>query len=616
MLTYDEHLNSLKNAEIIALDFETNYNPEEDDGRKNYSMTIFSVAYRDKDGVLQAFAEENKESKFLDFWEIVKEKTIVFHNAKFDLMVIKEFFRNMGFKIELTKIKFEDTLIIAHLLDETQVKKLKVLRQTVLGKPERDTWNLVDKTNIEEYLEYAKQDAIDTLELYEKTFPDIADEDLEVVYELEKQVIFPIIDMEFYGVILDLDLHKRQKEYIYKVIEDLEKEILEMIPKRIVKIKPKKSKPDENLEKEEDYNLASPKQLQELFFDVLEYEPKPAWQTKTGYSVNEAVLTHISHDNSNPKSKKVAEKLVEHRYFSKIRNAFIDGLEKKLDGRRVYPSFNSLGTISGRFSSSAPNLQQISAKAFEYLKDEKGNFILDEKGEKQEDLDYHLRSLFVPQKGCKFVTSDLSQIELRMAAILSRDKSLCEAFVEGEDLHQNMVDFLGMQGLHIERRQAKILNFGILYGMGAGALSAQSGMSFQDSMMAIHGYWEAHPGLERFVQDMSDNIRQHGYLRTISGRKRRFLYTDESSVRSGINTFVQGGSADLMKLIMINIYKEINRKKARFVMTVHDEITLEVKEDYVDEAKAIVSKYMGGSLKTVIPIEYSLNVGSKWSESK
>lgn len=551
-------LDKFSSADVLSLDFETD---------ENKKMEMFSVGCKSGRKTLSAaFGRE----RFPEFWEKNKDKKLIFHNAKFDLGVIKR----EGYDHHLTN--FEDTIIMAHLLDETQRKALKELRVSALGKPERATWDEVDKSDKQAYMEYAAADAEDTLDLYHLFKDSIVSEELETVYNLEKQVIFPVIDMEYYGSKIDDKLIHRQEKFLSKKIDEIYETIKTTTGFEV--------------------NLKSTKQLQELFFKVLKYPARNEWRTKTGISTKESVLEYIAGDRRYPEAQDVATKMMTHRKYSKILSAFVSGLIERMDeSGYIFPSFNSLGTVTGRFSGSDPNLQQIPREEFV-----KGN------------MDTHIRSLFICEPDEYIITADYSQIELRLMAELSHDKNMCQAFRDGADIHQMTADMLGCS-----RQDAKTLNFGVGYGMGAGAFAATTGLSFDQAQDYIYQFWTRYSGLEDFFQRMVKETQRLGYVRTISGRKRRFYgQYDDSSMRQTMNTVIQGGAADLIKTAMIKAYRELDHKRSRFLMQVHDELSIAAKREYAEESKEILKYCMEHAIKASIPLLAEPKIGVRWSDNK
>ena len=574
-------------ADVIALDFETGDDKYEDEeaGSKGSVMTLFSIA-----GMVSGrkYSSAYLPSQFKPFFKKNKGKRFVFHNAKFDLQVM------LTEGIDIWNLVFEDTLIMAHLLDENRRKGLKQLRVSELGLPERAAWGAVDKKNLKEYMEYAQADADDTLELYHKFRPLIAEEDLEVAYALEKAVLYPVIDMETHGVKIDVALLKEQDEKLGKRVEEIYHEIVGTIGYEI--------------------NLSSPKQVADLFFNILRYPPQESWRGKTGYSTAEAVLVAISKDSSpqHADAKHIAELLLDHRTYKKLKTSFTSSLLSKLqENGYIYPSFNSVGTVTGRFSASNPNLQQVPGAAFDHLKDAKGNYLLDDEGKKIEDPRCHIRSLFIVEEDEYLMTVDYSQIELRMMAELSRDRTMCNAFIGGADLHQVTASALG-----IDRKHAKTLNFGIGYGMSATGFSANTGLPMHMAQRFINGFWKTYPGLYKFAQYLDNMALSNGFLRSVSGRKRRFYQMGGNVHTTALNFVVQGSSADVMKAAMIAVWKSMDRSKARMIMQVHDELSFAVKRGYENEMKEIVQYHLENTIKTMVPLIAEPHIGLRWSESK
>jgi len=502
---------------LLAIDFETANTGDEGESAigthgDNKKIEIFSVAAKKGNKIIGgAYPEDQWDS----FWRRIKTKTIVFHNAKFDLAVIKA----RGIDIHL--IKFEDTLIMAHLLDESRTKKLKELRRLVLGKPARTAWVDVNKENRKEYFEYAKLDAIDTLELYYDFRSQITAEDLEVVYELEKQVVFPTLEMEYYGIKLDLDLLVKQDIMLTNFMDDIQSRIDgalgqkllgELIPTKTIKKQTEKKS----------LNISSHKQMQHLFYGKLGYPRREEWRTKTGFSINAVVLDIISKDRhkEHKVARKLAEMIVRWRLYEKTQNSFTKPFLQKKDGKGyIFGSFNSSGTKTGRFSASRPNLEQIKRDPFI-----------------EGDMDTNLRSLFICEEDEYLIGADYSQIELRVMAELSKDPIMCKAFLDGMDIHQTTAD-----AIHCSRDEAKTINFGTSYGMGSQGFSNQTGISIRKARGFIEAYWRKYSRLFQFFNDIKKSAAQVGYVRSISGRKRRFYERfDGSAARQATNHPVQG----------------------------------------------------------------------------
>lgn len=552
---------AFKDCSVLALDFETNMAKG-----KNLSAEIFGVAAYKKNKMLSVSYTADRLD---EFWEKNKMpgKTIVYHSAKFDLQVLKA----EGFNID--NIKFEDTLLMAHLIDERLRKGLKELRVTALGKEPRANYKAIDKEDIDEFMLYNKLDAEDTIDLYKLYYPMIKKEDLSVVYALEKALVRPLIDMEYDGIKVDLDLLDKQDVMLGDFIDEIEESMTKMNSGMPL-------------------NCNSTKQLQVLFFQKLGVEPLNAWRTKTGYSTNVQVLSILATRGGEVGAS--AQLVMEHRRFSKLRNTFTQGLKTKHVNGYIYPSFNATGTVTGRLSCSDPNLHQIPRT--EYI---------------EGDLDTHIRSAFICEKDEYLITADYSQIELRMMAELSGDKNLCSVFREGIDVHQRTADLIGST-----RQEAKALNFGIGYGMGANSFAQATKISIHAALKFIDAFWNNYGELASFMEKMKKNVKRVGYLRTISGRKRRFNYYDDSVARQTMNTVIQGSSADILKMAIVKIYNNIDRLLARLVMNVHDEISVISKRVYAEECKEIMKYSMENAIPTSVPLTADPVIGRRWSENK
>lgn len=573
----------LRQCETLAFDVEND--------PTTHKLEMFSAAGRRDGKIISAAFMPDRMDEFL---HNCGDKMFIGHNFKHEQKIMtwrnKE---NPRVKWNSEKVKFHDTMIQAHLLDETALKDLKTLRVRVLGLPARKGWKDIDKNNKEEYLNYNREDSVDSLLLHEEQMPKIISEGLEEVYDLERAVVYPLVAMETRGCLLDLKLLEKQRalleEYIYTINKKIKKEV------------------------GYELNISSTKQLQDLFFRVLQYPFKDDWRTKTGVSTASPVLEWIAEDKSkkNASAAKIAKLLTDNRMYSKVLSAFINPfIEKNIDGY-IYGSFNACGTVTGRFSASDPNLQQVKAEPFDFLKDSKGKYIVNEDGDYIPDYDTHLRSLFIAEKGKYLLTADYSQIELRMAAILSRDRNMCNAFIHGADPHALTASLVGCT-----RRQAKVINFATLYGMGGPSMAHKLGVSPQEGYSYINKFWKGYPGIKSLKDEIIRIGEKQGFIRTISGRKCRFTNRTKGIATTGLNSAIQGSCADLMKAAMVSIWKEMDHKRYTPIMTVHDEYTGQVDIDYAEEAKEIKQYCMENVFKSIVPIIAEPKVGLRWSETK
>lgn len=566
-------IKEFESLNIIAVDFETVPSTKE--------VELFSLAGY-KEGK-QLIAESYTPDFIPQMLDIVKNKTLVFHHAVFEL----EVFDKLG--LDKHSIKFEDTMIMSYLLDESLPKKLKELRKIILGKSERDDYKSVNKNDLETFREYNKEDAVDTLELFAKFYPRIINEDLTTVYDLEKKTVYTVIEMENTGCKINTDLLMKQNGVLEGLMKDIEKKVHYVAGKYI--------------------SLTATRDKAHLLYDIFKVNPKDKWRTKTGVSTSTDVLEEIDTLTKNRRGKEykklneVVNLLLDYSRYFKLSSSFIGpSIYDKLVNGRIFSHFDALGTKTGRFSSSGINLQQIPSNPFI-----------------EGDMDTHARSLFIAEEGKVLLTADYSQIELRIMADRSQDKNLLYAYNNGLDLHQQTADLVGC-----DRSGGKTLNFAIGYGQGPSSLSSKLGVSYNEAANLVMNYFRSYMQLYNHINDIQKKVISNGYIKTMSGRTRRFHnelknadeYTLSSVKRKGFNTYIQGSAADLMKLAMVLMYSNLDHSRAKIIMTVHDEITIETDIDYMEEAYHIMRYCMENALELSIPLVAEAHLGYRWSDNK
>jgi len=352
----------------------------------------------------------------------------------------------------------------------------------------------------------------------------------------------------------------------------------------------------------EKFNINSSRQLGEILFGKLHLPPVK--KTKTGYSTDEEVLETLC--LIRPSIKKI----LEHRKLSKLESTYIRPLPNLINPEtgRIHTSFNQTVTSTGRLSSSQPNLQNIP------IKDELGK---------------RLRRAFISENGYLFLSADYSQIELRILAHLSGDEGLKSAFTRGEDIHrQTASEIFGVLPLEVTprmRRQAKVVNFGIVYGMSPYGLSRELGISEGDAEKYIQKYFERYPRVKEYIEKTLKEARERQYVTTLLGRKRylpgilSFKRKErEFAERTAINTPVQGGAADLIKLAMVNLERRFKEEGlgAYIILQIHDELLFEVPEEEMDKTRKIVKEEMEGAIKLSVPLVVDTKVGKNWAEMR
>ncbi len=351
-----------------------------------------------------------------------------------------------------------------------------------------------------------------------------------------------------------------------------------------------------------EFNVGSPPQLREVLFERLRLSTRGVRRGKTGLSTDADVLMRLAEDHPLP------AKILDYRNLAKLKSTYVDALPALVDPRtgRIHTSFNQTVAATGRLSSNDPNLQNIP------IRTEDGR---------------RIRAAFLPADGSQLVSADYSQIELRVLAHISGDPTLIAAFRAGEDIHVRTA----AEVFHVapaavspdNRRAAKVINFGIVYGMGPAALSRQLGVPFDEAQRYIESYFARYPGVQEYVRSTLERGRKLGYVTTLFGRRRFMpdLASHEGGVRqfaerTAVNTPIQGTAADLIKAAMVKIDRRLRESggTAGMVLQVHDELILEAPEAEVDRTVAIVREEMEGAAELAVPLDVAVGVGASWAE--
>jgi DNA polymerase-1 len=350
-----------------------------------------------------------------------------------------------------------------------------------------------------------------------------------------------------------------------------------------------------------EFNVQSTQQLGEVLFQRLGLPG--GRRTKTGWSTDSAVLEDLAERHELPRL------VVQYRQLTKLKSTYVDALPELVHPRtgRVHTSFHQTVAATGRLSSSDPNLQNIPFRT---------------------PLGREVRRAFVPRPGWRLVSADYSQIELRIMAHLSGDEALSAAFRAGEDVHASTAARVfglapGTKASPEQRAMAKVVNFGVMYGMGARSLASQLGIPVPDATRFIADYFRTHAGVERFLKGVVDEARKSGFVATMLGRKRWLpalsLHDGReraNAERAAINTPIQGSAADLIKVAMIRLARDLEARgaEARLVLQVHDELLLESPESELEETRRAVTEAMTEALALTVPLEVQIGVGDSWYE--
>jgi DNA polymerase-1 len=558
----------------------------------NADLVGLSFAYKKAEAYYVPVPDDREKALHIlsYFKEILENEKIekVGQNIKYDILVLSWY----GVTV---KGKLFDTMLAQYLVDADARNNMDIMANaylnyspisitTLIGAKGKNQGNMRD-VEVEKVVDYAAEDADITLQL--KTVLDqLLDENAskKLFEEVETPLVYVLADMERTGVKIDqatLQVFSRELEVD---IKNLEEKIYELAGVK--------------------FNIASPKQLGEVLFDKLQLDPK-AKKTKTGqYQTGEDVLTALSHKSP------IVQFILDFRSLQKLKSTYVDALPEMINPKtgRVHTSYNQAVASTGRLSSNNPNLQNIP------IKTERGR---------------EVRKAFIPKDDEHVILSaDYSQIELRIIAEISNEKTMLEAFKNGIDIHTATA--AKVYGLHLDevtsthRRNAKAVNFGIIYGQSAFGLSQNLGIPRKEAQEIIENYFNQYPGIKKYMSDTIEFARENGYVETIMKRRRylRDINSANATVRgfaerNAINAPIQGSAADMIKYAMINIFNEINARKLKSKMTmqVHDELVFEVHKSEVEEMKALVREKMQNAIKLNVPILVEVGVGNNWLEA-
>lgn len=507
-------------------------------------------------------------------------------NIKYDYSVLK------GHGITLKGIAY-DTMLESYVLnsgagrhdmDSLALKYLgykTISYEEVAGKGAKQL--RFDQISVNKAGIYAAEDADITLRLHHKLFPMMDKALRDVLSDIEVPLVTVLADMEMHGVLIDPETLKRHGNRLKEQMKALEDEALQLAGRP--------------------FNLNSPKQLQDILFD--EQKLPVVAKTPTGQpSTAESVLQELAFDYRLPAV------ILEYRSLSKLVSTYIDALPKKINPktRRVHTSYNQAVAATGRLSSSDPNLQNIP------IRSEEGRLI---------------RTAFIAPSGSMIMAADYSQIELRIMAHLSQDDNLLRAFANGWDIHAATASEIFQTNLENvtkeQRRRAKAVNFGLIYGMSAFGLAKQIGVERQDAQLYIDTYFHRYPKVLEYMERTRKQAHQLGYVETLFGRRlylpeinSRNIMRQKAAERTAINGPMQGTAADIIKKAMLAIANWERSQKsplAQMIMQVHDELVFEVRKEAIEECTDIIHKLMEQTVKLSVPLVVSIGTGLNWDDA-
>ena len=504
------------------------------------------------------------------------------HNGKYDMAVLAEY------GINVKNVTF-DTMLAAYLLGEKSLG-LKTLAFSKLAIEMTPITDLIgsgakqismSRVEIARAADYACADADMTFRLAKMLEPELHQQGLwQLFSEVELPLMPVLVHMERNGVALDTELLRQMSHRLGEQLLKLEAEIYNSVGHQ--------------------FNINSPQQLSAVLFDELRLAP--ARKTKGGYSTGASVLEELR--GCHP----VIEFILDYRQLSKIKSTYIDALPSLINPKtkRVHTSFNQTRTATGRLSSSEPNLQNIPVRG---------------------ELGKEVRQAFIAPPGSYLLAADYSQIDLRVLAHLSQDKSLLDAFRRDEDIHSaTAAQVFGVKPSAVTpdmRRVAKTVNFGVIYGMSDYGLEQATGLSREEAAHFITAYFEKYPGVKQYLEATKEKARKEGYVQTLLGRRRSIPEINsqnrqvrEAAERMAINMPVQGTSADIIKVAMINLDREMEKRqlKSKMLLQVHDELIFEVPKAEREEMRQLASEIMSTALTLSVPLKVDIKTGTNWGE--
>ncbi len=517
-------------------------------------------------------------------------------NAVYDLIIM----RRHG--IDVTPI-VEDTMVKAWIInptENTQLQKigLKDLAARYLHIRMQEINELIgtgknqltmDRVPIEQAAAYASADAVVTYRLLEPLNEEVKHEPrIQELYQTFEMPLIPVLaDMEMAGILID-------KSYLAALSEELTGR-LNFYEQQIHEIAGEK------------FNVNSPKELNRILFDKLRLPTEGLRKTQTtGFSIDAATLEELAERVEHP----ILREILNYRSLAKLLGTYVDALPALADPHtgRVHTSFNQTGTVTGRISSNSPNLQNIP------IRTEEGR---------------RVRKAFIAPPGCVLMSVDYSQFELRILAHYSGDQTLKQAFAEGQDIHRTTASKVynvpPEQVTSEQRRFAKTVNFGLMYGMGAFRLARDSDLTLSEAQKFIDAYFANFPGVREYLQHTEDFVKENGYVQTLFGRRRYFEVqtkaTGEKRIsdrtwREAINMPIQGTNADIMKKAMIEVHRRLEGYQSRILLQVHDELVLEVPEDEIEAVRQLTVEEMVGAGSRVldVPVVAEARIGKNWDE--
>ena len=529
-----------------------------------------------------------EKDKFYDYLRELfsnKDIKVIGQNLKYDMNVLHKY--NIVFNCQI-----EDTMILSYIYNSSRKHDLDSLSDRYLDHTTIKYKDIVgsgakqknfSEVTIDEAVPYACEDADLTFRLYNYLSGKLLtlEEQSNLYHQVELPLVKVIANIEQHGVMINAESLEKQSKDLESRIKDIEKNVYKHAQK--------------------EFNISSPKQIQEIFYNDLNL-PVLKKTPKGQPSTNEEVMEELSLIHELPKL------ILQFRNLMKLKNTYTDKLGKQINEttQRLHTSYNQTVTITGRLSSSNPNLQNIP------IKTQDGK---------------NIRKTFIAKKGHKIISADYSQIELRVMAHLSQDKNLLISFMNGEDVHASTakeVFSLKDEPSEEQRRAAKAINFGLIYGISSYGLSKQLKIDNSSAKDYIDKYFLRYSGIKEFMDIIKIKAKKNGYASTLLGRRiyipnitHSNFQVRSAAERTAINAPIQGTAADILKIAMINIDKWINKGNypIQMIMQVHDELVFEVEDNFVDEANSKIIELMSTCYNLDVPLIVDLGIGNNWDKA-
>ncbi len=599
-----------KTNEIVSLDTETNsLNPIDAElvgiglclGEETDDLFYIPLGHQTKKEDPNQLSIEDVFSKLRSWIEDPKKEKAL-QNSKFD----RQIFFNHG--LDLKGVTF-DTLLADYLLNNQEKHGLSEISFRLFGfKPpsfketvgKNKDFSFVDIDEASIYCGYDVFLTFKIVKIFKERFSTEKNELIKLFEEIELPLEPVLSQMEMNGITIDIPYLDKLSKELKSTLEDIESKVYELA--------------------EESFNLSSPKQLGEILFEKLNLDKKKSRKTKTGWSTDAVVLERLVDEHE------IIQHLIKYRTLSKLLSTYIDALPNLINEKtgRVHTNFNQAATATGRLSSSNPNLQNIPVRT---------------------EFSRRIRKAFLPEKNWKLLSADYSQIELRILAHLADEEILINAFHKNDDIH-SLTARLIFEKEEIssdERRVGKTINFGVIYGMGIKKFARSTGVSTPEAKEFLIKYKERYSKIFKFLELQERLALSKGYVKTIFGRKREFKFDknglgrlkgkdpyeidlqsarragmEAQSLRAAANAPIQGSSADIIKIAMVQLNKKFIEMNipAKMLLQVHDELLFEVEPDSLEITMKLVKKTMEDCVKLNVPLLVDIGIGDNWMETK